>query len=67
MQGTLGGIINANTANTTIDDTAWANGSVVLSEGWNMLEDGRSNYINQVCTTALTKISMADPVDTVQH
>lgn len=47
VQGTMGGLISASTANVTIDDTAWANGSIGLSEGWNMLEDGRSNYINE--------------------
>ncbi|TXT11523.1 uncharacterized protein COLE_01933 [Cutaneotrichosporon oleaginosum] len=47
MRGTIGGLIQANTVNTTIDDTAWANGSVALSPGWNMLEQGKSNYVNE--------------------
>lgn len=47
MRGTIGGLIQASTVNTTIDDTAWANGSVALSTGWNMLEQGGSNYINE--------------------
>jgi hypothetical protein len=47
VRGTIGGLIQANTVNTTIDDSSWANGSVVLSTGWNMLEQGGSNYINE--------------------
>ncbi|BEI80236.1 hypothetical protein CcaverHIS002_0107650 [Cutaneotrichosporon cavernicola] len=47
MSGTIGGLVQANTFNTTIDDSAWANGTVTLSQGWNMLEQGKSNYINE--------------------
>lgn len=47
VQCTMGGLISATTSNTTIDDSAWANGSIALSPNWNMLEQGKSNYINE--------------------
>lgn len=52
VHGTLGGLISAGTTNTTIDDSAWANGSIALSPHWNMLESGKSNYINEVGSPA---------------
>lgn len=44
-------ISSASSRNITIDDTAWWNGTVILSPGWNMMESdtngAESNYINQ--------------------
>lgn len=43
-----GTILSATTLNQTIDDSAWANGTITLSPGWNMLEKDHSNWINTV-------------------
>jgi hypothetical protein len=32
----------------SVDDTAWRDGRVRLTPGWNMLEKGASNWINTV-------------------
>lgn len=36
------------TNNITVDDTQWAAGAINISAGWNMMEDGHSNFLNQV-------------------
>lgn len=41
-------IVSAMTKNETVDDTAWASGDVILTDGWNMLEKNQSNWINAV-------------------
>jgi hypothetical protein len=48
VTGDLGTMITAQTVNQTIDDTAWRNWTVVLTPGWNMLEQNASNWINTV-------------------
>ena len=44
------GMIGTSARNVTIDDTAWRNGSILLSPGWNMMESeqggAQSNWIN---------------------
>jgi len=56
ITGHLGRIINADTKNVTIDDTAWRDGRVVLTEGWNMLERTSSNWIDTVCSLILESV-----------
>lgn len=47
--GTIAGHVVETTTNTTIDDTAWKSGQVVLSPGWNMLElNGTKNTLDEV-------------------
>jgi len=45
----LGSLVGAKTKNGTIDDSVWRDGNVSLSSGWNMMEKGQSNWLNQVC------------------
>jgi hypothetical protein len=45
---TLGSLIGAGTRNGTVDDSAWRSENVTLSPGWNMMEQGESNWLNQV-------------------
>jgi hypothetical protein len=46
--GVLDVVVGNRTSNMTVDDTQWAAGQVELSTGWNMLEAGHSNYLNEV-------------------
>jgi hypothetical protein len=46
--GHLGQMVEGETQNYTIDDTAWRDGRVILSPGWNMLEKDAWNWINTV-------------------
>ncbi|WWC92280.1 uncharacterized protein L201_007234 [Kwoniella dendrophila CBS 6074] len=39
--------LDKNSKNQTIDDTNWRDWQVILSPGWNMLEKGVSNYIDE--------------------
>jgi hypothetical protein len=50
--GVLNYVIADQTKNTTIDDTAWASEQIQLSDGWNMMEDGHSNYLDEVSVAA---------------
>lgn len=45
---TLNSLVVAGTRNETVDDTAWREWRVILSPGWNMLEQNESNWINGV-------------------
>ncbi|KAL7423877.1 hypothetical protein Q5752_001462 [Cryptotrichosporon argae] len=42
----LGVAMGPESTNQTIDDTAWRDGAVQLTPGWNMLERAASNWIN---------------------
>lgn len=46
--GTLGYEAGPGSSNHTIDDSHWASGQVNLSQGWNMMEKGHSNTLNEV-------------------
>lgn len=56
FDGNLGGMITAQTINTTIDDSAWRNWTVLLTPAWNMMEQDASNWINTVCPRAVLDI-----------
>lgn len=43
--GTLSYVNTSSTTNVTIDDSQWASGTVKLSNAWNTLEKGHSNYL----------------------
>jgi hypothetical protein len=45
---TLGSLVVAGTKNGSVDDTAWREWKVLLSPGWNMLENGEANWMNGV-------------------
>ncbi|WVR08570.1 hypothetical protein IAU60_005625 [Kwoniella sp. DSM 27419] len=47
MTCTAGYRVGQRTTNATIDDSAWREGRVLLTPGWNMLEQGQSNYIDE--------------------